>query len=221
MVRTVTVLVLLFPQQKNEAEELYTQMQDKLRGAKTARFTFKSTIENPDEKWEGTAWIAEGNKARVEISRQRAQNPYSLTLICDGKQIFWGSPTRKAMEKAPDTFIADLVGLFAKMGANEDRLEDLFRGRRDKVERFESTDFAMGAREKLGDREAQEIRFTVKVKGRDGGADVKLWLDAETRLPLKRVMAVKERPDEVVKEEYAGWKLGESVEASKFDIPKE
>ena len=205
-------MVLLLSQAKNEAQELYTKMQEKLRTAKTAQFTFKSTLEKPDEKWEGTVWLAEGNRACVEMTRHRAQNPYSLTLVCDGKQLHWSNGARKAVAKAPDTFNADFVALFAKIGAVEDRLEDLFRGRHDKLGRFEASDFAMGA---------QEIRFTVKVTGRGGGMDAKLWIDPATHLPLKRTASVKEQPDQVLKEEYSDWKIGEPTDDAKFEVPKE
>ena len=218
---TWLTLALWVGPQATEAEQLYRKTREKLEKSGTVQFSFKLASE--DERWKGSVLLGKGNRARVEMTRKRAEAEYLLVMVSDGKRLLWKNPNRSLETATPKTMRADVADLLTKLGANEDRMEDLFRGRRAKVERIEAKEFRMGAREKVDGRDAQEIRYKLAVRGRGGGLAVRLWIDLERHLPLKRTLALAERaPDASAEatETYTAWKVGEPVDESKFVIPK-
>lgn len=80
--------------------------------------------------------------------------------------------------------------------------------------------FKLLADEKVGDQVAKVIsyRFGDGSAGRDN-ADVKLWIDARSQLPLKRAF-VMESQGIVITETYQSFKLDPKLDEKKFEFPK-
>jgi hypothetical protein len=81
-------------------------------------------------------------------------------------------------------------------------------------------DFKAGAAEKVGKRQAKVLRYRFG-KGGKGDAEITLWIDAESGLPLKRVfflpMGVFEGR---ITETYTAFNLNPKIEGKTFELPK-
>jgi hypothetical protein len=80
------------------------------------------------------------------------------------------------------------------------------------------SDFKAGPAEKVGGRDAKVVSFTAKIADKDN-AKVTLWLDAQTSLPLKRLI-VPEKDNVRITETYTEFSLDPKVEARTFELPK-
>jgi len=86
--------------------------------------------------------------------------------------------------------------------------------------RIQVSDFKSGPAEKVGGREAKVVhyRFGEGDMGPDD-AEVTLWIDAKTLLPLKRTVVTK-RDVVHLTETYRDFKLDPKVDTKAFELPK-
>jgi hypothetical protein len=81
-------------------------------------------------------------------------------------------------------------------------------------------DFKAGAAEKVGGRQAKVLRYRFG-KGGKGDAEITLWIDAESGLPLKRVFF---NPVGVFQgriiETYSEFNLNPRIDGKAFELPK-
>ena len=90
---------------------------------------------------------------------------------------------------------------------------------------FKASEFKLGKKEKIGEREAQVIEYKLAYEEAaketpDLSLSEKLWLDVETHLPLKRVVVGKLKKEFTCTEEYSEFTLNPKVDAKLFELPK-
>jgi outer membrane lipoprotein-sorting protein len=88
---------------------------------------------------------------------------------------------------------------------------------------FKTSDFKLGKKEKLGDKEVLVLEFKVEVKtDREvvPGSAV-IWLDPKTHLPLKHVFTA-DAPNRrvVITQTYSSLRIDEKIDAKLFELPK-
>lgn len=216
----VVAIGLLFAQEKTEAETLFRKMEEKILKAKTLRAKLAGALEEQKFTITGELLFDEGSKARIEIEGKSGEEVRTAVVISDGKKLRFASNEKSEADvfDVPESFGKLMRISFARSGALS-ALEFADRESRAKTDpeaAYVVTGFKMEAKEKVGDREAQSVSYTVTRKGRDAAATV--WIDVETHLPLKRVLKV----DKVtLTETYTDAKVDEKIDAAKFEIPKE
>jgi outer membrane lipoprotein-sorting protein len=222
----VAALAFLAPQEKNEAAELFRKMEEKFTAAKSLQLQWKVTavaIEG-DLSAEGIILLDEGNKARFEMQANHPGGEQKDLFVSDGAQ-FKTTGARGATVDTPATLNKTVLGCLARGGALQALtvINMKFHVKEaDASKLLALSDFAMGYKEKVGEREAQLIEFkSVLVPAGKQEAATKLWIDCETGLPVKREFVVHEMKQKITTTEtYENLALDKKPDASKFEWPK-
>ena len=84
---------------------------------------------------------------------------------------------------------------------------------------FKVSDFVLGKTEKVGEREAQVIVYKLVMDNRDT-AETTIWLDTETKLPLKRVLSSKIDNESLRITETYEIHVNGKIDGKNFELPK-
>ena len=212
--------------QQNEAEKLFRAMEKQVKESKTIKVGFDVDADlgkAAAAKLKGSLVVAPGNKARLDAKGTFEGKERSVLMLADGKQQLYSENNEPAKPRALEFDISTVVpqilargGVFAMFETAPDK-KDAFD-----IDKFlPATDFKLGAREKVGAREAQPVQYTLK-PGPDRLVQVTVWLDLKTNVPLKRVL-VGTNPDKqmiTVTETYTEIALNPAVEDKIFEMPK-
>jgi outer membrane lipoprotein-sorting protein len=206
----------------NEAEKLYKQMEDKLAKAKSITLNFEvgPAAENQKRLFKGSLIVAEGNKLRFTYRGNIEEKAEEVTTISDGKKwmILPAVPELEQKEIPPPK---DLEGTIRKALCQQGMmLSGLIIATPDGFGPWRVSHFKLGKKEKVGDRQAQAVEYRLRAKD-DEPVTVVVWIDVETKVPLKRLFAMKgEGKDMSVTETYRDVKLDGKIDPKKFELPK-
>lgn len=208
------------PPKKNEAEELFAKLEERLVAAKTLRVVCKAkSAGESGDRHDSNLWLAEGDRARIDFDWARGKGPaVKSRYACDGKAM--GSdrapgatkPAAKGLSeglargfaRAGVMALSESSGLFEKGGEAPDGKQYTLSG------------FALGKKEKVGGREAQAIEFTVDA-GEPGETKTVLWIDVKSGLPVRRTADI---GGWVLTETYEVFELDGELEDGVFALPK-
>jgi outer membrane lipoprotein-sorting protein len=217
------------PAQDNEAEKLFRAMEKKALAAKSFEVAFEYSLGN--RKTKGSLLLTRDGKVRVNIRGDFGEGGPNSTFeaVSDGKRVVTkqgpSAGGKKVVGKAPKNFHAVFGTTLSRGGVwfsllvlphlqaegKEIALDRL---------RIQVSDFKSGGAEKVGGRDAKVIRYRFGEGGMDSDdAEVTLWIDAKTLLPLKRAMVTK-RDVVHLTETYRDFKLDPKVDAKAFELPK-
>src|SRR5262245_16071423 len=192
----LAVFAILLPQENHEAEELFKKMEEKFTQAKSLQLSWKvsATIKEGELTAEGTVLLGEGNKARSDSAARVLDMDQKDQFISDGKTLkTYGS--RSSSVDTPEIFNKTILGSLARGGAVQALTVinmKYYSRESDPAKLFALSSFAMGKKEKVEKRDAQVIEFKSTLSPNKEEAKVKLWIDCESGLPLKRVFTVNE-----------------------------
>ncbi|HEU4339726.1 MAG TPA: hypothetical protein VFS19_06630 [Planctomycetota bacterium] len=224
----VVAFVLVIAQEKNEAEELFKKMEEKLAKAKTVQVKGSGSSEMSEgEMKAATVLLWEtGNKARLDTELTiPGMGDIKGLYVSDGKHAAARGPESKD-GKTPEKLTSDLVqswarggGFFVIMWIEAATFKDENHPKRAQVPK--PVGFKMGPKEKVGDREAQKIEYALtNIEAED--VSMALWIDPETFLPVKREMRGFHGKEKLTYfETYSDLKLDEKIDAAKFELPKD
>jgi outer membrane lipoprotein-sorting protein len=233
----IVQLVLVFialpavAQEDNDAAKLFRTFEKKLAAAKAVRITLEGTATGIEDvpgavKYKGTMVIAEGNKARFEMSVEIKGKKQQSKLVSDGTKMIGDMFEGKLpVRDAPKKFFEETIGFFKHGGPVAGHV---FSGESDggrSVATFKASEFKLGKKEKIGQREAQVIEYKLTLENEPKAEaklalSEKLWLDVETGLPLKRVFTGKLKKEFTYTEQYQAFALDPKIEAKQFELPK-
>ena len=214
-------IALLLPQEKNEAEELFRKMEEKLIAAKTIHLKTEGIIEPVKLKLNGEFWLGEKNRARMELEGRTEEENRVAVVISDGRTVRKAQDETSRSIAASEGFGEHVRTCFARFGfvGMMDSWDSTIN---DPLEKHPLHEFKLGAKEKVGEREAQAVEFRM---GEEDAAT--LWIDLKTNLPLKRTVTKGPRRFEkmgevtVIRELYTDVTLDEKIDPAKFELPKE
>lgn len=206
---------------KNEAEKLFRTVEQKLAKAKTLECDFDVKIDTLSYK--GSLFLAEGNRARLEINEATKGRLMRCLIVSDGTRLSYqdNGLSHPKLEDTPKSLNADILTWMARPGVflPQAPLPDVKAD--DAKDRFRVADFKLGSKEKVGEREAQRLEYRLTVKGQEDPFSVVIWLDLKTGLPVKRLVTSRTGGQETTMvETYGKLKLDEKVDVKKFDLPK-
>jgi outer membrane lipoprotein-sorting protein len=215
------VLALLLAQEKSEAEELFQKMEGKLVAAKTVSLSLEGTVEPMKLKLTGGLRLGEGNLVHLQLEGTAEGKTDSALVVSDGKtrrMLAGGKASRDFA--TPETFGRLVRTCFARAGflGTIDNVDTEDDAQADPAAAYVPTGLKLGVKEKVGERDAQAVQFMLK-KGREPEeAEVTLWIDSATHLPLKRTM---KKGTRTLTEHYVDLNLDEKIDPAKFELPKE
>ncbi|MBI4563930.1 MAG: hypothetical protein HY716_04455 [Planctomycetes bacterium] len=205
--RTFGLALLLMAPQANDAEKLFQKMEQALLAAKTIQYTFVSSAEGTavgKVETRGSLFIAEGNKARLEVHGTIGKKEYDLLLCSNGAQAKLNRDEKPAppvplppqpIVEPPKNLTSNLLKAFARTGMSlaQEYADQAYRVAAERQFRqmmgenpgpppeeidiatqFQMQKFAMGKKETIGGRPAQAIEFEVKKVGHLTGLDTKV-----------------------------------------------
>jgi hypothetical protein len=217
----------------NPAEQAFLASAKKLSEADSVQINVDGASKNDRVLTiNGTVLMGAGNKSRLFLTGEAGKRTFKLISICDGVQLSveWANDDEKGtvcVVPAPKNANSMLAGVISRAGLMPGlylfiRLEGLQQLPPDLDEMVALSDFSMGKKEKVGDRQCQRIDYKVAIT--TGTKKEKLfaqvWIDCETHLPLKRILNDKKSDEKPLVLETYEFRLGGKIEAKKFELPK-
>ena len=226
MLAPLMLLVLLPGADTDDAEKLFRQMEAKLAKAKTVECTYEAKAEGEKAgRMSGTLRFAEGNKVRFEVTDELREERVKATLIADGtKMTAVGEGVPKEVKDVPKWFSEALAASITRSGLV---VVFFFNGTSEKPdefkvdEQFRVAEFKLGQKERVGDREAQVVRYLLTVKAvSNEPMSVAVWVDTKTQLPLKRVLTAKLHGKKTtLTETYTKLEVDGKIDPKQFELP--
>jgi len=199
----------------NEAENMYRDLEKRVTQAKTVRVAFEGRLMNGAKEaghLKGVITLGEENRARLEFKGQVNEKDLTLEMTSDGKKLkaVATPPGKETEEPLPENYGATVRTGLARVGPTAGLLlaHPNLQGKEEKDldKLLRPSDFKVGANVKVAGRDARVLEYQVTPTGA-GPMTLKLWLDAKTRLPLKRELRDEKEGFRIV-ETYSEFKLG-------------
>mgnify|MGYP001231689149 FL=1 len=222
-------------QDTNEAKEayfLFEKMMKKIDGAKTLQVEFEMMNERGEQKREasGKLALAGGNKMKMDLVMASPRGDQKLVILSDGKK---SMQMQGSQRKEVDTLEGRneiLQKMFSRLGVMVGFMfsDNEFGAEKGKLKKIDDyltlTGFKKGESEKVDGREADVVTFLAQISIKEDKAAVKVWIDSETGLPLKRSITPyrdgKPSEDEML-ETYVKITLDAEIPADRFALPSE
>jgi hypothetical protein len=227
----------------DRAKQLFEAMERNVATGKSVQCNFEvkadlSEGRGPAEtlNLDGSLVVADGNRVRVEIRERTAGRPPFHLVVSDGRRWWWhdkGSPPHLVNKPPAANMSSDYRVSFARAGVLLPTMPLPPVEAAGPADRFSITEFRLGSEKRVGGREARRVDYNLFVKGQtqpNGGPmpfPVQLWLDAETSLPVKRVVTQKLVDGSgkaiagmVITETYQKAASGDAVDPKTFELPK-
>jgi len=225
----LTVLLVAGPAfGQDEAEKLYRAMEKKIASAKTieAVFDTEMTGEGKTMKMKGKFYFGEDAKHYLTMEGSADGKDMKLLMITDGKTTYVKAGDGKAdpqvdRQPADAKLMAGARLFLARLGVSASwffaRGSSDRKGPPDVDREAPIKSFKLGAKEKVGNRDAQVVELVI---GPGAGEESKesIWIDTQTQLPLKRVLS--SGPVIRITETYSVFNVDTKIDAKLFEVPK-
>lgn len=222
---------------QNKAEELFRQMEKQCVEAKTIEVAFDGEFAGTFAGNLSGGWTyAIGNRFRLEVDGKLAvgpngQQPIKLLMVSDGKKATTaslGPNTPVQILDASQTLDAEARLMLARAGVLGPMFllaESVRPGQKppefNADEQLRVCDFRMGENNRLQEQNALIIHHKLHNRIHKSPLEVTVWLDAETKLPTKRILNVAEDNRTItLTETFTSLTLNEKVDDQRFQLPK-
>jgi outer membrane lipoprotein-sorting protein len=201
-------------QEGNEAEKLFQDMEKKITSAKTLQVEYETDF-GDFGKMKGALAVATGNKVYLEQKGEIKDKAFEFKVVSDGAMVKTvGTFGAKDAKETPSKMGEKLLRFVSRGGVGAVIFQAVRQG--DRENPFDVSDFKLGKKEKVGDREAQIVEYDVQLD--KGKTHVSIWLDIKTGLPIKRELTVGDSNVRVT-ETYSAFTLDRPIDAKKFELP--
>jgi outer membrane lipoprotein-sorting protein len=215
--------VLMVTHEGSDAEKLFNAMGKQLSGAKGMEMMVDWKIKSSNGEGKGrlTITLAEGNKSSVSFETHFPDRPRAkISVVSNGTKMKAESSDVKMplIEETPRNLNVKLLQAFQRAGASTGLLS-AFLVRKTKIEeQFPISEMMMGKKERINERDAQLLRYKLKTGRQKSQVSVEIWLDAETALPLKRILSGKDNGDTATITENYTIRLNPKIDPDVFKI---
>jgi outer membrane lipoprotein-sorting protein len=236
LVSNVLVLALIPPvlAQGNEAEQLFRAMEKKITDARAFKVAVVIEAGRDTQRpasFKGSLLLTKDNKARLKLSGVDFGEARNWEMVSNGKQVRLRPYAVRVSELAKEeaTFPTpknlhghvarrlSLLGVFPNLGG----MPVAFVLATDDPQRtYDLRAWRAGAAEKVGGRDAKVVRYKMNLSGqKEDDTTCTVWIDAQTLLPLKRVLVLGPRSGGfTVTEVYKEFTLDPRIDAGAFDL---
>jgi outer membrane lipoprotein-sorting protein len=226
-VRSALILLVLpawtFAQEQ-DAEKVFQQLEAKIEKAKSVHCSFKGEMGPGGRQGptvQGSYQVGPGDKFQLTTQgKEDKEGRGKLTLVFENDQMTGtaGGPDGQSKKEMPVPAGAPKALRTAMLrggptawnlwlGPQSGNFLGVKPGSPD-WPAFTASKFRLGDKAKVGERDALVLEYTLDFDKKPYA--VKLWLDAETKLPLKReIIIAKEGVQGRIVETYSGFKLDE------------
>jgi outer membrane lipoprotein-sorting protein len=221
----IPAVLLALAQGENQAEKLFRESEKKLTEADQAQIIVESTLEGAQEKGrlKGTYLLAKGSKASFFVQGNLRGEEFKMSAVSDGttmKMVTMLQP--QEAQNTPKDLNAMIAGTFSRIGmlaAFRNTTLQVGGKKPELDDRFKLSDFVLGKKEKVSERDAQVINYKLLIDNRDT-AESTIWFDTETKMPLKRVLISKNDNESLRITETYQIRLNVKIDEKNFELPK-
>jgi outer membrane lipoprotein-sorting protein len=225
----VPVLAVVLTQTGEDLAKTQKALEDRIAAAKSVQVAFEGKIESPkgNATVSGSLAIA-GDKARVEFALDATGKSVKLVAVSDGVKTVTVQEGRRTESKdTPGETRRAVVVLMARAGvatlfhtAGRQAPKDGKVKKEDPLDLVQVSDFKKLPGEKVGNRDAVVIAYKLKIQD-DAPLSATVWLDAQTGLPLKRVVRGEQKDAAfTVTETYGTFVIDPKLDAKLFEFPR-
>jgi outer membrane lipoprotein-sorting protein len=223
------------PAQDNEAEKLFRAMEKKITDANAFKVVVAIDTKGDTKEfvgsYKGFLLLTKDNKARLKVSGVDSGEARNWELVSNGKQVrlrpYAIGVSEVDKEEATLPTPKNLHGHAAARLSRLGVLPNLWRMPVSLVlaaevpkDKLDIWGFQAGGAEKIGGRDARVVRFKMNLSGIKGDdTNFTIWIDAQTLLPLKRVIVLGPRLGQgTITELYQEFTLDPKIDAGAFDL---
>ncbi len=231
---------LTFAQGKKQAEMLFRASAKKLAEADVTQMSVECTLEGTRQKGriKGTFLLAKGNKASWVVEGNILEEgnilyeKYKMSFVSNGTKMKMEMTGQKSQEEedTPENLNTGFLTAISRAGMHVG-LFRLISGREGEKEpgldeQLNVSDFVLGKKEKVGEGEAQLIDYKLVIYSGPGTIPARsiclgtLWLDTETKLPLKRVLSFTNTNDSRRVTEMYQIRVNGKMDEKMFALPR-
>jgi outer membrane lipoprotein-sorting protein len=225
MRRSILALALLLlplsavqAQDAAAAQKLYEAMEQKLAKAKACRFDFE--IDGLFTKLKGTLLLSSGNRLKLTFAGLDGNDKVRNTIVSDGEKLATqydlDGHSETVTTAADEKLVDRTIGWLTKSGAFV-AASNIVDSEHRNAAIMKLSGFKMAGKEKVGGREANVVEYQFLVGKEMLPSTCKLWLDAQTNLPVKRIVEISKFR---VVETYSNWELDPKLPDDTFTLPK-
>jgi len=225
--RCLALLVLILAAapagaEEADAEKRYRAMEKKILAAKTLAVEFNSEMAVDGMKFtvKGTIDIAAGNKTRLNLESEVFQLGGKMLVVTSGDSKY-AKVGEIVFQEGPFPPKGEvLIPLIAQFSATHAALETKAAAA-DLEKELPLKNFKLGAKEMVGEQEAQVVQYQLHERETGLLAEVTVWIDTKMGLPLKRRIAGKEGTKVGdVTETYSKFTADGKLDDKLFEIPQ-
>jgi outer membrane lipoprotein-sorting protein len=206
--------------QADEAEKLVHAVEEKIKAANAVQATVNLEFKANGKEVKGQASLlfTKENQARLKIDLDEFGRKMTAELISDGKHVKYAESPDTIAKVEADPSPAALSRRLARMLSGPGLWLTYHDVSGAAPFQFHLVSIEAGAPEKVGGRNAKVVSFAVAgLPGADWSVTV--WVDAETALPLKRVVVPLGGEAGRITETYQ-FTLDPKIAAGAFQVPK-
>ncbi len=231
MVPSLVILLLGAAPGADEAAELFNRMERQILSCETLRVQAKITVEPEKDSPLTARLFVEGPRLRFDLAGTMKATPVKTSTVSNGTKMRTTFKDRPPVDREPPVQLGKRAltafaraGFFAGLTAVLDERDG--PGQRSKAFDLDG-DFAVSGF-KLGKKattksgkELHVLGYKLTPKGSKEAVAVTVWLDAETDLPLQRVIRLKDKEETVtIRETYSRPVLAGHIEDKVFQLPR-
>jgi outer membrane lipoprotein-sorting protein len=176
--------------QVESAEKLVRAVEEKLQAANAVQVSVKIELKAIGKTGKGQASLlfTPANQARIKVEIDELGKHVTSEMIADGKRLKYAESPNTIAKAEADPVPAKLSRQLTQILSGPGVWLTYHDLNGAPAWDFKLVSFEAGAAEKVGGRDAKVVHYIVAgLPGTDW--DVTLWIDAETGLPLKRVVS--------------------------------
>jgi len=160
------------------------------------------------ERSKGTLVAMTGNKVRLEMFGQ-------MVMVSDGTRMLRAVPDAQP-QVTPKDLDLEVRTWVARSGILQAQIVRADAPPVAAKDRFRVSGFKLGMKEKIGERATQRLDYRLSMNGEDTPIAVTVWIELNTKLPVKRQYVSTDRHFEI----YGKLTVDEKLDANAFDLPK-
>jgi len=218
------ILAFILFQPNDDPQQLYGALEEKIAKAETLLISVTGKVEGDDKAstFKGKLLVAPRDKLYFDFKHELPGKPYRRTVLSDGVTLTVthdgkGIPAKKTPKflRSVPTVLLARTGFYVIF----DNGSAPFNGD-DPLKVLLVSDFKKHPGEKVDGRDALVISYKVTFEKTEIFTTAKVWLDAKSQVPLKRVLAGSKLTDfHTITEVYSTFQINLKIEGNPFASP--
>lgn len=205
------------------AKKLFDSVEKKVQSAKSLKLKFAGELKEGERGFtlNGSLLLGPGNKMNLAVKAKMGDKDQEMSAISDGKNVVLTQRGTPKTDPVPEGYTKKIQENLFRLGPTLTTITAVQPpSSKRKPPLFEVSDYALGKTEKLGKRESKILSYKLTLGKKQ--MQVKVWIDAKTKLPVKRILRplAEDAKRGGYVEETMTFTLNPKVDEKSFVLPK-